>query len=113
MIYALLDRSHVVRREHLEAALAQWGYMEASARYIFGDALGDPVADTILHALRDAGEAGLTRTEISGLFGRNKDAAELSRALRMLVDERLAHMTMEGTSGRRAERWRYGAPLAT
>ena len=112
MIYALLDRSHVVRRKHLEAALALWRYAEASARYIFGDALGDPVADTILHALRDAGEGGLTRTEISALFGRNKDAAELARALRLLVDERLAHVRAEETGGRRAERWRYGAPLA-
>jgi len=45
-IYALLDRETEVRKVHLEAALAVWNYCEASARYIFGDALGDPLADT-------------------------------------------------------------------
>ena len=51
-IYALLDCSPLVHREHLLAALALWDYCEASARGIFGDSLGDPVADEILRALR-------------------------------------------------------------
>src|SRR5690606_16668443 len=38
MIYALLDRSTVIRREHLVAGLALWSYAEQSARYIFGSA---------------------------------------------------------------------------
>jgi hypothetical protein len=36
-----------------EAALTLWRYCDASARYIFGDLVGDPVADTILRALRN------------------------------------------------------------
>ena len=32
-------------------ALAVWEYAEHSARYIFGDALGDPLADEILAAI--------------------------------------------------------------
>jgi hypothetical protein len=47
-LYALLDGLREVRREHLLAGLAVWKYCEASARYIFGDALGDPLADTVL-----------------------------------------------------------------
>ncbi len=53
-IYALLDKSAVVRAEHLMAALAVWEYAEQSAKYIFGSALGDPTADAILRALRRA-----------------------------------------------------------
>src|SRR5262249_33876043 len=44
-LYAVLDCSTVVRPEHLLAALAVWDFCEASARYVFGDSLGDPVAD--------------------------------------------------------------------
>lgn len=50
------------------AALAVWDYCEASARYIFGDALGYPDADRILAELRATPE-GLTRTEIRDSFG--------------------------------------------
>src|SRR5437773_2051459 len=42
LIYALLDCSRAICQEHLRAALALWQYAEASARFIFGDALGDP-----------------------------------------------------------------------
>ena len=54
LIYAVLDGSDgVIRPVHLKAALAMWQYYEDSARFIFGDSIGDPVADTILHALRN------------------------------------------------------------
>ena len=56
MIYALLDGKAEVDAEHLLAALSVWDYCLQSARYIFGDALGDPVADQILAALRDSEE---------------------------------------------------------
>lgn len=103
-IYALLDRSPTIRREHLRAALALWGYAEHSARYIFGDALGDPTADAILSALRSS-LGGLTRTEISGLFKRHKAEPEITRALTCLVENGLARFTKEQTSGRSVERW--------
>lgn len=104
-VYALLDASQVVTREHLEAALAVWGYCEASARFIFGEALGDPTADTILRALRQAAN-GLTRTEISDLFGRNRRASDISRALGRLHGASLAICLPDtGTGGRPAERW--------
>ena len=70
LIYALLDRSSLVRVEHLVAATELWAYAERSVSYIFGDATGDPVADAILTALRGNGE--LTRTQISELFGRHE-----------------------------------------
>jgi hypothetical protein len=114
MMYALLDRSPFVRRVHLEAALALWDYAEASARFIFGDALGDPVADTILQALRAAAPEGMTRTDISSLFGRNKDATkELAPALKKLIAMNLARVDMEQTGGRPAERWYAVTPITT
>src|SRR5262245_61180370 len=64
MLYALLDGSATIRREHLNAALAVWQYCEASALYIFGTASGDKNADTLLKALEAAQPEGLTRTAI-------------------------------------------------
>lgn len=88
-IYALLDMSPAIKNEHLLAALAVWEYAEASARFIFGDSLGDPVADEILRALRN-NPSGLTRTNIRDLFGRNRYADSITRALELLVQYGLA-----------------------
>jgi hypothetical protein len=104
-IHALLDRSPLIRMHHLEAALAVWRYCEDSARFIFGDTLGDPVADALLQALRRA-EEGLTRTEISKLLKHNLPSSEISRALACLAELGLAVCLLEApASGRPAERW--------
>jgi hypothetical protein len=83
LIYALLDRSERIGAVHLRAALECWRYAEDSARYVFGESLGDPTADTILDALRQEPD-GLTRTQISDLFNRNLPARELDRGLLVL-----------------------------
>jgi len=83
-IYALLDLSEVIKADHLEAALACWDYCEASARFIFGESLGDPAADETLKALEGAGPEGMTKTELHNHFGRNRAASELARALSLL-----------------------------
>src|SRR5262249_61308016 len=83
-IYAALDRTCMVNRDHLKAGLAVWDYCEASARYIFGNSTGDPVADRILTALQEQGE--MTRTEISDeLFGRNMPRTRIDRAITTLT----------------------------
>ena len=107
MLYALLDCSSQIRREHLEAALALWQYAEDSARYIFGSATGDKLADEIFAALQGTGESGLTRTDISGLFKRNRSASEINRALRLLFETGKAQMKHEMADGakRPTERW--------
>ncbi len=104
LIYALLDRSATIRPEHLKAALAVWEYCEASVRYIFGDKIGDPVADTILNALR-ASPMGLTRTEISALFSGHRDRQGIDLALSTLAHQDLAKAIREDTGGRPAEKW--------
>jgi len=42
LLYALLDGQAFVDEPHLHAALAVWDYCEASARFVFGESLGDP-----------------------------------------------------------------------
>src|SRR5262249_15842757 len=112
-IYALLDHSSVVRRPHLLAALALWHYVQASVRCIWGDSPGDPVADEIPRLLRGAKE-GATRTQIRDLFGRNKSADQIGRALGLLLEHKLAYFTKDDKGeqdkgpGRTAERWFAG-----
>ena len=103
-IYALLDESRLIRLEHLDAALALWDYTDRSARYIFGDALGDPVADAILNALRQSGE--MSRTDIRDLFGRNQSAARIDRALGLLMSAGSVSRDRRDTGGRPLEIWR-------
>jgi hypothetical protein len=104
MLYGLLDRSEVIQTHHLLAALAAWEYSERSARFIFGDALGDSTADEILRALRASG-TGLTRDQIREHFGRHRSSPEISRALGVLAEYGLAYPKEEETGGRPAERW--------
>ena len=103
-IYALLDRSAEVRRCHLEAGLELWRYCEDSARFIFGDALGNPVVDAILKALNNQPE-GLTRNDLMDLFHRHRSADEIGAALRILADRGLVESETEPTGGRPVERW--------
>jgi Protein of unknown function (DUF3987) len=112
LVYALLQRQQVIARVHLEAALEVWRYCEESARYVFGERLGDPTADTILQALR-ANPGGLTREQIrSDVLGRHKPAMEVSRALGALLERGLAVSVTEETGGRPAERWHARAGSA-
>lgn len=105
-IYAVLDCSAVVRVEHLQAALAVWDYCFASARYIFGEVTGDPVAERILKALRNAGEDGLTRTDIRDLLGKHENANRIEQVLHELSERGEAAYDMVRTNGRPIEVWR-------
>jgi hypothetical protein len=104
-LYALLDQSPIVHVSHLDAALALWHYCEASARYIFGNALGDALADEILHMLRAVAPDGMTRTDIYNTFGRNKRSITIQQALAGLWRHQLVTYTTEATAGRPIERW--------
>jgi len=106
MIYALLDRSSIIRVEHLAAANALWKYSEKSARAVFGERLGDPVADKILDALRQSHD-GLTRSQIRELFARNQNSDRITNALELLASHspKLAYCEQRETGGRPAEIW--------
>jgi len=105
ILYAALDGDSEIRPAHLMAALAVWDYCEASARYIFGDALGDPVADRILDMLRQSPK-GLSRTSIYQLFSKHTPAARIEQALGLLQTTRRARCEVKETEGRPAEVWR-------
>jgi hypothetical protein len=104
LIYALLDGAQAIGLDHLEAALECWRYARDSARFIFGDALGDPIADTILVALRQETD-GLTQTQISELFARNVTASKIAAALQTLLKVGRVRTVSRATAGRPATIW--------
>jgi hypothetical protein len=104
LLYALLDCSHQIRPPHLAAALALWDYCEQSVSTIFGDRMGDPIADEILTALR-SNHAGMTRTQISGLFNRHAKGAQIGRGLDLLARQGKIRRESIETEGRPAEVW--------
>lgn len=104
-LYALLDQSREIDVPHLSAGLAVDQYSQDSCVYLFGNRLGDEVADIILSALREVPQ-GLTRTEIShDILQRNRKKECIDRALKFLVEHGLIFSREESTDGRSAERW--------
>ncbi|HRH95387.1 MAG TPA: hypothetical protein PLB55_05600 [Prosthecobacter sp.] len=110
-LFAVLDRSKVILPVHHQAAMAVWKYCEDTARWLFGNRTGDKNADKILAALRNAGEDGMSRTEISDtVFTRNLSAHDLHEALQKLVEFNLIRKSRVATrTGATEERWFYGS----
>lgn len=105
-LYALTDGTDTMNLHHMKAALALWTYAEDSAHYVFGDSRGDPLADALAQALRDAGRQGMTRTAIRDHFGRNADASRIDAALSVLSASGAVMKSKVQTGGRAAEIWR-------
>ena len=103
-LYALLDSSPTIRLEHLSAGLALWAYCEESAKYIFGETLGDPLADEIKRVLDDEPK-GMTQTELSNYFKRHKKSEQLNRALNILIARGMVFKVGEETAGRTSHRY--------
>jgi len=106
LIYALLDSQDSIDVRHLNAAMAVWAYCDESAALIFGNAIGNPVADEILSALARSPN-GMTRTEISDYLGRNRASGEIQSALALLRKIRRADCQTQQTAGSKkpTERW--------
>jgi hypothetical protein len=103
VLYALLDKSDVIRVEHLKAAAALWDYAAQSARYIFGSSAGTSLGDRVLKVLRDRGE--LPTTEIHRLLGNHVRADHLKTTLVDLQQAGRAGFRQVPTGGRPAELW--------
>lgn len=71
LLYALLDSASVIRREHLESAIAFWDYCERSVNHLFGGISGDANKEKILEALTSG---PMSMTELRRLFSNNRDA---------------------------------------
>jgi hypothetical protein len=102
LVYAVLDCSDTIKLPHLKAALAVTRYSEDSAAYIFGDALGDHVADEILRTIRATGK--MSRTDINNLFARNLTAAKIGAALVTLLEHKRVQRVMQQQSGSKGGR---------
>ena len=102
LVYALADRSTLIRPAHLQAALALWAYAEQSVRDIFGTLTGDSVADRIDAALTDR---DYTRDGLRDLFDRHVSAARLDAALSLLADDGRVAVRRETTTGRPRDVW--------
>jgi hypothetical protein len=103
----VLDGTGVIDEPHLRAALALWSYADTSARLIFGAEPEDPLVGLVLDKLREAGPAGMTRTDLHNAFSRNVPAAKLLESLAKLRDrnEAYAEKAKTGKPGAPAERW--------
>jgi hypothetical protein len=112
LLYALLDQADQIEREHLEAALALWEYAAASARWVFGDSLGDPLADEIYRALLEEPD-GLTRSQVRDLFSRNRRSKDIGQALERLAATGRIHAERQQQRGRPAELWRARRDTST
>jgi hypothetical protein len=105
VITAVINGSRALRDEHQDAGREQWRYCDASAQHVFGDRLDNPTASEILTHLRKAGPGGMTRSQIQGVWSRNKPVEEINTALRILANLSIAHYRLESTGGRPTERW--------
>ncbi|MBU4557419.1 MAG: hypothetical protein KJ747_11170 [Actinobacteria bacterium] len=103
-LYALSECGGEITPRHLSAAVAVWRYSEASVRFLYGDATGNDVADTLIEKLREAPD-GLSRTQIRDLLSRHGKKAAVEPALRQLEGLGLARFEKHETGGKPAEVW--------
>ncbi len=108
-LYAVLDGRRLIGKADLAAAGALVRYSTASARYVLGGQLRDPRLDRLTREVDSAGEAGLTRTDISALFGRNLPKALLDQLLCDLLDSGRYEVIQVQTGGRPSQAYRRRA----
>jgi hypothetical protein len=109
-LYAVLDRSDVVRVPHLLAGLAVWSYCEQSCSIVFRNSTGDGRADRVLNEVKDAGSKGVSKTELYEVLGRNVKAGQLDSILKDLEKAGWVHRRPDKPKGkgRPREVWAYG-----
>jgi hypothetical protein len=106
LVYALTDGAGEVDVAHLSAAEALWKFCAASVKHIFGDTVGDPLADEILRALRANLITGMTRSELVLMFRNSPHrAGGIGAALLRLQQLGLVRSEQSQTGGRPVERW--------
>ena len=103
LIYALLDKSQLIQKAHLEAAFEVWRYCADSARYIYGDSIGG-LPEQVLVRIRVAPH-GMTLTELNNSFQGHKLSQDLKEALALLARFNLVEEEKESTGGKPLSRW--------
>jgi hypothetical protein len=105
-LHAALDGRHLISKDDLTAAGEQVRYSIASARYVLGGQHRDPRLDRLTRAITEAGQAGITRAQVSALFSRNLSSAVLDELLADLVDGGTCEVLHVPTGGRAASVYR-------
>lgn len=102
IIYALMDGSSQIELCHLKAALECWRYCQDSALYIWGDFTQCGLAQKIRDALSDAGEGGLTRSQLNAALGGRIPTDEFAPELQKLISAGDVLEFSKPTNGRTA-----------
>lgn len=105
-LYAVLDARRVISKADLAAAGVLVRYSTASARYVLGGMHRDPRMERLAREVTAAGGAGLTRTQISALFGRNLRAGLLGELLDELLNGGGYEVIEVRSGGRPAQAYR-------
>ncbi len=103
-IYAALDCSPIIQLPHLHAALTLWDFCSYSAASLFGNCVGDSIADRIREALQ-ASPDGLTREQIRNLFHGHVSSGLIDQALERLSSLQLVTSRYVNGPGRRTILW--------
>jgi hypothetical protein len=104
MIYALTDRSVLIRKPHLEASLAVADYCRQSARLLFAEKpVPDPLWLKVLNLI--VAQPGINRRSIHEAFGGRLHKDKLTEALDYLLATGLAYRQTVQSGGRPAECW--------
>jgi hypothetical protein len=113
LLYSLLDEAEsqrtdpAIRVPHLLAALAVWDYCKGSVFYVFGDAIGDPIADRLLREIKLGPQ---NDSDLYDLFGKHRgDGPKKEQALELLVRLKRIHSFRIPTAGRPIREWHFGA----
>jgi hypothetical protein len=104
VLYALLDRSRIVKVQHLRAGLEVWRFCDESARFVFGPMVPRSLEDRILEILAASGTP-MGRTAISQKLSHHCASDEITVALRKLRAAGRAQAITVPTGGRSAEQW--------
>jgi len=103
VLYALCDGAGSIEVDHVRAAAAVWSYCRQSAASIFGESLGNPLADKIMQALVDAGAEGLSGRDVDRVLGGHVHKPEKDAAISALDRRGLVVTRTEETEGRSRE----------
>lgn len=90
LIYALLDRTTEINKEHIEAANEVWKYSEQSVEYIFSNQkYKSSNEEKILNFIKARG-GEVSRSDISRiLFNKNKPVSEIDEILTPLLERKI------------------------
>jgi hypothetical protein len=109
LVYALMDGAEKMRAADLSAALALWGYCEASARWLFSTGQQEQEqseVDKLAAFILKAGEKGRSRTEIyRDHYKSNIRAQQIAEQLSKLLHDGVIFAVEEKRHGRKFTRY--------